>query len=329
MWKGMAGGLKVAGVLALTLMLGGCILVDMAQFNRARSAATLHAEGALPVELPFRQVSNLMVVPVRVNGGPTLDFVLDTGAPVSVLLDSPETAALKLDLSDARKLGNGPTSPIGAFRYGFGLDFGGVRIDGLPMVAVPIDTMPCRDRLDSLNIRGIIGADLFSRLIVEVDFDRGILRLHDPAAWRFDGRGTVLPLTFNDGHIFTDARIVPSDGPAYPVMINIDTGKNTALSLRVGSRPDIVMPAEGRDLDTCLINGRETMREGAPVGVALGDVMAADVTPQYSARKLLSGDHHGTIGMRLLSRYDLVIDYPGKRIILMERGPAAAAAKGT
>lgn len=79
----MAGGRKVAGALALTLMPGGCLPMEMVRFSRAQSAASHSAAAGLPVELPFRRADSLVAVPVTVNGGATADFVLDTGAPVT------------------------------------------------------------------------------------------------------------------------------------------------------------------------------------------------------------------------------------------------------
>lgn len=40
----------------------------------------------------------------------------------------------------------------------------------------------------------------------------------------------------------------------------------------------------------------------------------------------MGADHHASIGMDLLSRYNLVIDYPGKRPILRPRDPAVEKA---
>jgi hypothetical protein len=314
-------------MVAALALLPGCLLIDSMRFQRARDAAVAVPSGPLPLDLPIQDGNGLITFRGSVNGKADLLFALDTGAPVSVLLAGTETAPLGLDLSDAQKLGDSPASPIGSFRFGFTLDFGPVSLRDLPMVAVPIDTMPCREKLDQLGIRGIVGADLLRHYVAELDFDANRLRLHDPKVWTTDG-GTILPLEFKEGHIYVWAGVTLPDGMPVDGLFHIDSGKNTPLLLRAGTDPALILPPPGGKVrKACYINGLEEQREGAPVTLRAGDAAMPEVPSLYSPPGSLEmGSSIGTIGAAALRRWNVTIDYPGKRLILKPRRSTGATA---
>lgn len=68
------------------------------------------------IELPYREgPGGLVLLKGRVNDKADVDFILDTGAPVTVLIDGARTAGLGLDTSNAAPLGDpkDPASPGG------------------------------------------------------------------------------------------------------------------------------------------------------------------------------------------------------------------------
>ena len=44
--------------------------------------------------------------------------------------------------------------------------------------------------------QGTLGADFFSRVVVEIDYARQTVRLYDPAAYKYTGKGAVFPFEF-------------------------------------------------------------------------------------------------------------------------------------
>src|SRR5262245_21478255 len=86
-------------------------------------------DGALPLDLAYREArGGLVLLTGRVNGKADVDFILDTGAPVSVIIDGKRTAALGLDTSGARPLGDpsNPATPQGIIQGGMDFRFGAV-----------------------------------------------------------------------------------------------------------------------------------------------------------------------------------------------------------
>lgn len=272
--------------------------------------------GTTPIELEYREAKGgLVILRGRVNGKADVDFILDTGAPVTVFIDGPNTAALGLDSSKARALGSGPASPIGDIQPGFTVAFGGLTLSQLTAVVVPLKTMPCQDKFAEVNFGGVIGEDLFRQFVVEIDPAAKRVRLHDPRTWAAPDAATAVPLAFRSGHPFVETRVTLADGQVVDSRMNLDIGMNRALTLAAGSHPALAMPANGTPRKSCYVNGVRDEREGPAVAVTLGTARIAVAAPIYSAQpNAVDGALTSTIGAGLFKDRRIVIDYPGKRL---------------
>ena len=279
------------------------------------------ANPAEPVSLPFREgPGGLVLLQARINGSTDAEFILDTGAPVTVLLENARTRALQVDMSKARRLGpeGDPAVPFGVIEPGFSIDFGGVSLSGLTAVVIPQASLPCQERFGAVDFQGVIGADLFRHFVVEIDHAAKQVRLFDPRSWR-PGHGTVLPLDMNDGHIYTNLSL-DRDGSRVGLRMHIDTGRNTALSLNAGSHPALVMPASGPRKTACYVQGIVESIRGAPVDLVLDTLVVKNVDPYYQREdRVRLDERNGSIGIGLLKRYVVTFDYAGKRMLLRER----------
>lgn len=312
-WTGRM--MVLAGV---ALALAGCDAhLALMGFTPPQVAVT----GALPVELAYREAKGgLVILTGRVNGKADVDFILDTGAPVSVLIDGPRTVALGLDTSKARPLGdpNHPATPVGVIGRDFHVAFGAIELTGLSAIVVPEKSMPCRERFDAIGFAGVIGADLFRRFVVEVDPVAKRVRFHEPGAWRAPEGASSLPVTFGRGHPFIDARLTLASGEEIATRMNLDIGMNRALTLVAGSHPAIAMPADGTVRTSCYVNGTREERAGPAVAVTLGNTTVQVASPVYSASpNAVDDERRGTIGISLFAGRRLVIDYPGRRMVVI------------
>ena len=307
-------------VLVACLALAGCDL-RYALFGFPQPVVQLTGT-AIPVELDYREAKGgLVLLRGRVNGRADVDFILDTGAPVTVLLDGPRTAALGLDSSRARPLGDpdNPATPVGDIQDGFHLAFGGLGLAKLTAVVVPERTLPCREKFEEIAFGGVIGADLFRRFVVEIDPVARRVRLHDPKAWQAPPGAVAVPVAFEGGHPFVEASVTLPDGRTIASRMNLDIGMNRALVLAVGSHPAIAMPAEGKPRKSCYVNGVREEREGPAVAVTLGDARIEVAAPVYSASpNAVDGKPTGTIGVGFFAGRRLVVDYPGRRLFVGE-----------
>jgi hypothetical protein len=302
-----------------TAMKIACLLPAVLLAACAFPEPKVEVRAPLPIELAYREgPEGLVLMTGRVNDKQDVSFILDTGAPVTVLIDGKRTRELGLDTREARSLGDpdDPATPVGVIRKDFGVTFGPVALSGLSAVVIPEDRIPCPERVDAIGFAGVVGADLFRRFVVEIDPAAKRVRLHDPAAWQLPTGATVIPLTFRGNHPSVPAKIRLASGETVEREVHLDTGMTKALSLVAGSHPAIVMPKQGKTRKSCLVGGMQEERVGAPASVSLGGRSFEVGEPIYSDGTRIKVQKNGAIGIALFRDGHLAIDYPGKRIVV-------------
>jgi len=272
------------------------------------------------VEIPFEVEGNWMVIPVSVNGSRPLSFVLDSGASGTVLYNPTAADSLNLRITGTMPVrgagGGGATSEVSiaenvSFNIG-GIEFSGGRLavrkspSGSPLLAG-------RD--------GVIGRIVFATLVVEVDWEKRAVRFHDPAKYKYSGKGAVLPLTFDEGgRPYTMAAVSVTGDQKVPVKLVVDTGGSHTLSLDVGSKPEILLPEGARK--TVLGRGGSgeiTGHVGRIKSFEFGGQTLNDVPtnfPDESSGTAGRGGRQGNLGSGMLRRFKVVYDYSRKQMIV-------------
>ena len=304
-----------AALAAAALALTGCVLHD-ALFGF--KPPTISVTGSAPGEMSYREGSGgLVIITGRVNDMADVDFILDTGAPVTVLIDGAQTTALKLDTSKAAHLGDprDPATPIGVIQGGFAMKLGAISLTDLTAVLIQAKSFPCQERFAAINFGGVIGADLFKRFVVEIDPALKRVRFHEPKDWRPPEGVATIPLAIEGGHVFIDAKVMLASGSEIPARLNFDSGMNKPLMLVAGGSSAIPMPTTGDVKMACYANGvREELR-GPAVDLRMGAIAARVAEPTYAVREnTASVQRNGAFGVDAFKGRRMFIDYPGKRL---------------
>lgn len=173
-----------------------------------RNAFTRPATTAVPVvwmgakqrvELPFRYRRGHVWVKLSVNGAPPAEFILDTGA-FNSCLDRGYAQTLGL-VAEGEHMAQGVG---GHDTFGFtrihSLSWTTKRGVGVEVKDLRAGVIELQDALSSVEwgrTAGLLGYDVLSRFTLELDFDRQVLVLHDPASYKHSGPGTPIPMTLN------------------------------------------------------------------------------------------------------------------------------------
>lgn len=273
-----------------------------------------------PIALPYREgPGGLVLLKGDINGKGRHEFILDTGAPVTVILDGPRTAKLGFDTSNARPLGdpNDAATPTGIVALGNAVDFDGVQLKALAAVVVPRRTLPCQERFDAVDFDAVVGADLFRSFVVDIDPGEKRVTLHDPKTWQPPRGATAMPLVFRAGHPYLQAPVQVANGVLRAADLHLDTGQNRAITLHAGTDPLIAFPADGAPSTLCGVSGAREARRGPPAAVLAGSITLTDASPTYFAAGSMNPDRkHGSIGIALFQGRRIAVDYPGRRLVL-------------
>lgn len=265
------------------------------------------------VRIPFDLLANAPHVQVMVNGKGPFNFEVDTG---SHLVFAKELAAeMGLDPNASHQtaeitLGHELTMKVSTSFADF------ENLWGLP----------------GRRIYGDIGSAVLEHFVAEFDYEHGVLTLHDPRKYHYEGRGTVLPSVLADGYDPQfRGQFVVSGGALIPARFTLDTGAGgTVISVPLVRKYDLLKR----------VKQQITPPPGKPMPDGVNGVIFEAVTSRIHAVRLgkytiekplvaLSRDS-GTIfatdtlgvnlGGNILRHFTLIIDYPGNRVILEPNG---------
>jgi predicted aspartyl protease len=245
--------------------------------------------------------TDLPVIPVSVNGGPVLHFLLDTGGQNVISPDAARRAGVE-------PLGEGTVGGAGAalakirFASARSVRVGGAEMRDQPFLVLDLGA--------NAPIDGIIGYELLARFAVRVDLQRGRLELAPDAQALVPG-GVAVPMVFVERQPQVDGAL---DGIAG--VMTIDTGSASAVDVNT----PFVVAHDLRSRYHAEAGGFPISGIGGPVHayfahakeLRLGDLAIPDVN-------LLLTDAHGgaeadptiaaNVGEQVLRRFVLVLDY--------------------
>jgi hypothetical protein len=277
------------------------------------------------VQIRFKLVNNLIIIPLIINGSDTLRFILDTGIENTIISE--------LSLGDTLSLRYTRVTPITGLGVGKPLDaivstgnifsLPGIRGTGQTVFVLLQNIFDLSNVLGT-RVHGLIGYRIFRHFIVRIDYDRNIITLYDPDTYRYKLRrhDAVLPLTFRNSKPYLRATVVNQEGEKIDVRLLLDTGLSFGLWLIPGSTPGISIPPHSVKayLGTGL-NGRINGRLARIPEFSLGPYSFEDPIVGFPDTLSFIPDRYndlrnGTLGSGILKRFNVIIDYHNKNIIL-------------
>ena len=261
--------------------------------------------GVSMVEIPFRDEENTILIDVRINGSDPVAFVVDTGTYDVVLMKSQKLEGVEIDFGDPGKDSN--------LARGLSFDMGTLRFEGAQMTVLPEETLK---GLGTVSWDGILGAPFFASVVVEVDWKKSVLRLHDPSTFKVPDGAEVIPLDRRRGHIFMNSEVT-IDGNSQSVDLVVDTGSTGALALRSDK---VSVPAR-RVSDIVLARslwGDITGDIGRIEGLKLGTSSLKGVVSIFvgGSSGIISVGSDGNLGVKVLRRFGVTFDYTNNRMLL-------------
>ena len=272
----------------------------------------------VPIAVPFELVNRHIIVPVSVNGSRPLSFIFDTGNTAAIL-DAARARELRLPTGRELTLTGAGAGSLRAF-FLSDAQFSLAAVPGFSqplVIAVPLDRLPSRL---GHAIDGILGTRFIEAFVVEVDYRRSRLVLHDARTFTYDGPGTSLPLRFDASeHPIIDGAVFYK-GTRYDGGFVLDLGASSALTLHSPFVEAHGVPPQALPL---LGSGGAA---GEARGVA-GHVSSLTIGPyampnppavfsQDTSGALTRGEVLGTIGERAMERFRVFLDYGRSRVIL-------------
>lgn len=272
------------------------------------------------VEIPFSYENNFIVIRVLFNNFFPLKFILDTGAENTLLTQRTITDMMGINyVREIPLYGSDLETPLKAFlAAGIDLQLGNQILLKRRTLLVLEEDYYRFEELTGVDVQGIIGADILRRFVVQVDYRRKKLILHDPAKFRINERRfTELPIELHRYRPFAALPLSINGAVAQDTMkFLLDTGAGLAVLLHANTHPSLFVPENV--IPTEIASGL-----GGSLRGSVGRVSLIQMTNEYSLDRVVTffqnipdsldmkllNNRNGIVGNQLLSRFNLIIDY--------------------
>ena len=184
--------------------------------------------GAAPAQsvrdIPFDFRTKQPIVPISVNGGPQVPFVVDTGASIHVI-DRDLAQRAKIAGGRASRLSGGGQAAVDVqFVGGLSIETHGMTWTRQRAAVAPLGYP------DKKHFAGLIGAPILMRYTVQFGFAAGRLRLLDPGSYTAPPGAAIVPFELQDDLPIVRATIDAGSGPL-EARLMVDTGASTFIDL--------------------------------------------------------------------------------------------------
>lgn len=274
----------------------------------------------------FKMINDLIIIPVDVNGS-TLNFLLDTGVSNTVMFN--------LSVEDSTKLKNARKIKIRGLGEGNFIEaiqstnnkvrIGNVLNNRHLVFLIPGKEFDLSPRL-GVSINGIIGGDLFKKLIVDINYSTKKIKFYNPLKYKYRKckKCQYFDLSFYKGKPYIDIK-VKNDNKIIDTKLLIDTGGSKTLWLFDKSSPDIELPTKyfddflGKGLSGNIYGRRSKIDE-----IIIGKYRFANANVSYpDSASIVTAynfkQRNGSIGAGILKRFRIVYDYNNKKMTIKRK----------
>jgi hypothetical protein len=285
-------------------------------FARPPSERTISLAGGAASTGPIRfnyLHGNRIYIPATVNGQP-VEVLLDSGADVTVL---DRAFAERIG---RQKIGSGvATGSGGEAEAGFATDVT-IAIGKLTLKtpkATVLDLSDVSKRL-GIPLPVILGKDVFLQTIVDVDPSGPTIAFHDPTGFRPPDGAVRVPL-----EPLGSLRVVPVavEGlPEAPMIFDLGNGGYMSLTPAFWQAHHLLEGRRSSTRSAGAIGGESTQRVATLQSIRFAGVTFRDVPAEFTSPdvELDSDREAGNVGMPLLGRFRLLIDFPGNRLYAVQ-----------
>lgn len=269
-----------------------------------------------------------MVIPLQINNSDTLNFILDSGVSKTIMTNLYFEGSVVLNKAkDIKIAGLGGGEPIPAILSTENTITLNNVLGRNQEIYVLLEDIFFLSSTMGMQIHGLIGYCIFKDFVVEVDYIKKLLILHQPQRYKYKGRGQRLPISVEKYKPYVEGMAYQQDSTKSSptqtkVKLLIDTGASHALSLYDYRDNRIVIPPKsfrsylGRGL-----NGDIHGNIGRLKQFSIGQFQFASPVVTYPdeddiAIAMRVSNRSGSIGSELLRRFRIVFNYQKKEIII-------------
>ncbi|EKB49223.1 aspartyl protease family protein [Cecembia lonarensis] len=275
------------------------------------------------IEIPFLASNNLIILPVSINEGPPVNFLIDTGVKTNILFS--KTIGDQLELNYTRKLdlvgADGTTVLTANVSPSNHLDLGD--IEGiLQTILVLDDDFFELEMVIGVPVYGVIGYEFFKYNPVRIDYDKSLITFYESGRlkWRPIGFRKVA-MKIENSKPYIHGKVRQLVGEDVDAKLLVDLGANHGLLLNMETSDKIQLPPQfiesdlGRSLGGDLFGFVGRVRSLKFGGLKFNNIITSFPEETEFSYVIKESGRQGSLGSELLGRTKIILDYQRERFM--------------
>lgn len=280
--------------------------------------------GKRSINLPFKLVNNLIIMPIKVNGI-SLNFLVDTGIKETILFSLDQYKQIPLyDIQKLKFKGlgtQGATEGLRSFRNT--LSFNGLELKNQEVVVILDENFNFSSVL-GLEVNGIIGYHLFNEEIVKINYDQKIITIYNKEKFKREkvlSKFEAFDFALEESKPYLNVRVKIKD-TLFDAKCLLDSGNSDGMWLFPGKSSAITIPDKnfedylGRGLSGDVFGKKAKVSKLFVNKFSFDNVVTAFPYPQTFENLQMVKNRVGSVGGDFLRRFNVIFDYQNQKIYL-------------
>ena len=276
------------------------------------------------VEIPFEYKNGLIIVEVVFNRIFPLRFIFDTGAEHTILTRREITDLLSVNYRRKFTLYGADLSTelVAYLAQGIQLQIGNLWLPNRNILVLEEDYFNF-DEFSGVDIQGVLGADVFRRYVVEIDYNRHKITFYKREDFRGPGkRFEAFPVEFHRSRPYITVPVKSASDSLVQTKLLLDSGSSLPLILYPETSPVLKIPEQvvpgqlGLGLGGFLEGVVGRVQEVRVAGTILPDVVTSFQNLGDVIDSTTLNNRNGIIGNQSLEHFHIIIDYVKQKLYL-------------
>ena len=313
MFTGLFQNAKLLRIASFSMLLVCYVISAKGQFFDLES-------GRKRVTIPFRMVRQLVIITLKINNKGPFNFVLDTGVGLMLITDPKLVDSINIVNKRTLKItGLGEANACEAYITPvLNIDIPGLVSYDVAAAILKKDPFNLSSYA-GLPVHGLIGYEFFNNLAVKIDFADSTISVSRPKDIRMFNKGSKMPISIEEHKPYINAKITLANGIKTTDKLIVDLGAGHPLSLEnVIDKHELPQKFISANLGVGLtgpIEGYISRINEIELGhFKVKQVLTSFPDDRGAAPKSIKRD--GNLGVGVLKRFTIIIDYPDSAIYL-------------
>lgn len=264
-----------------------------------------------------------MIIELEIAGVP-MNFLVDTGVNYTLLFDNNKARALDIKKGAPFYLrGLGNQTPMEAHKIAIpSINFKSFSLINQEILILPESEFLLSKRAGT-QIDGIIGSALFREFPITINYQKQFLHLNPPNIQRKRRHSKVIskPLFFYKRKPYVHFKVHQNESKSIEGKGLIDTGLSDALWLfssdeEILAAPPLISVFLGTGINGDVFGQRGKVKQISFGEYSLSEVKVAYPDTESISQVELAENRIGSIGAEILSRFEVLLDYPNSELKL-------------